>query len=278
MKTAVARPAASADRAREALLADREPSNDDLYALVCERLKAASPAPAPRRPAPRRAALTVRRAAVAAMRSKRSAGEKPAGWRYFNDLYWQRSGEKKCKECLRTSLLSDQPVASHLRSCSIFKSLPRLLGPRPGPLPSLSPPVVVRTAAALRPVPKPAKPVRYAVFLAFVRRRPCRFCARAAPSEPHHFGPRGHSQKTGDLRAAPLCVSDLATGYEGHHDYYHRTSCLPGMNRAQTKAWLNEAILEVHDAFFGAWVRAGEPPATPEEQALLDCLNEGAAS
>lgn len=246
--------------------------------LIARRARALAPRYGWRLPqaaTPVRSTVTVRRAAVAAMRSQRPAGEKPAGWRYLDDSFWQRSGERKCKECLRTSLLSEQPV--HLRTCSAFvagASLRAVTTPSAAALPLLGPAVPVRSTARLRPVPKTPKPVRYAVFLAFVRRQPCRFCARAAPSEPHHFGPRGHSQKTGDLRTLPLCISDPATGYEGHHDYYHRTSRLPGMSRAATKAWIHAAILDLHDDFFGAWISAGAPPATPEEQGYIDCLNE----
>lgn len=220
----------------------------------------------------RRSTVTVRRAAVAAM-SRRGPGEKPAGWRYLSETFWQQSGQKKCKECLRESLINDAPAAAHLRTCSAFPLLPLLVGPRPGPLPSLSPPVVVRTAAALRPVPKPPLPVRYAVYLAFVRRRPCAFCERLGPSEPHHFGPRPKGRKASDLRVLPLCASDPSTGHEGHHDYFHRTGTLPAMTRAATVAWIHASLLDLHDEFFGAWIAAGEPPDT-EEQLYIDALNE----
>ena len=72
----------SAERARAALLRGDEPSNDDLYALVCERLKKAqaerqeeeAPAPAPR------SRLTRRRALAAAMERRRAdrPGPRPA--------------------------------------------------------------------------------------------------------------------------------------------------------------------------------------------------------
>jgi len=132
---------------------------------------------------------------------------------------------------------------------------------------------IARAPMRSRPLgKKPPKPVRYEVFKAFVRAKPCRLCGLEGPSDPHHFGPRGVSQKTSDLRLVPLCDSNPATGYEGHHDYFHRTGSLPGMDRVGTEAWINAAILELHDEFFGAWISSGESPDALEER-LADALD-----
>lgn len=66
----------------------------------------------------------------------------------------------------------------------------------------------------LRPVPKPPKPDRDRGYLVYVREHPCCACTAPAPSDPHHYGPRGMGQKTDDYRTVPLC--------RGCHDCFHQ--------------------------------------------------------
>lgn len=66
-----------AERARAALLADREPSAEDLYALVCQRIAASEAAAAAAAPAPAPRAQFVRRRALAALRRTAPAAPPP---------------------------------------------------------------------------------------------------------------------------------------------------------------------------------------------------------
>lgn len=212
--------------------------------------------------------------------------KKPAGWRFLDEQYWSKGLQKKCKECLKASALGSSLVESHERKCSAFPAGTRvvvseeeaderraLYGQRQPHSFDAALEAIARAPMRSRPLgKKPPKPVRYEVFKAFVRAKPCRLCGLEGPSDPHHFGPRGVSQKTSDLRLVPLCDSNPATGYEGHHDYFHRTGSLPGMDRVGTEAWINAAILELHDEFFGAWISSGESPDALDDR-LADALD-----
>lgn len=59
--------------------------------------------------------------------------------------------------------------------------------------------------AILTSQPKPRSPARSAAYMAYVRTHACCACSAAAPSDPHHWGPRGIGQKTDDFRCVPLC-------------------------------------------------------------------------
>ena len=68
-------------------------------------------------------------------------------------------------------------------------------------------------------------PLRSEDYLAFVRSQPCLLCAAPAPSDPHHYGPRGLGQKTDDYRTVPLCRKC--------HDTLHAEGeSMAGMRRA----------------------------------------------
>lgn len=54
--------------------------------------------------------------------------------------------------------------------------------------------------------------------LSFVREFPCAACSAPAPSQAHHFGPRGMGEKTDDTRTVPLCGAC--------HDGFHTTGRL----------------------------------------------------
>jgi len=78
----------------------------------------------------------------------------------------------------------------------------------------------------LRAVPKPPKPGRSESYLDYVRAMPCCACGAKAPSEPHHWGPRGMGQKTSDFRVVPLCHED--------HRAFHDTGSVRNRNRIAT--------------------------------------------
>lgn len=52
---------------------------------------------------------------------------------------------------------------------------------------------------------RPESPARAPHYLAFVRELPCCVGGCGAPSDAHHYGPRGVGQKTDDYRTAPVC-------------------------------------------------------------------------
>ncbi|HHH29077.1 MAG TPA: DUF968 domain-containing protein [Polyangiaceae bacterium] len=105
----------------------------------------------------------------------------------------------------------------------------RIVGGRPRRVPLSVPlgrvPVVTRPERAA-PVFK-APPTRDAKYLEHVRSRPCCICLAAAPSDPHHFGPRGLGQKTDDRRTVPLC--------RRCHDRWHDHGAVEPYSRAETE-------------------------------------------
>lgn len=92
-------------------------------------------------------------------------------------------------------------------------------------------------------------PWRSPEYLAFVREHPCCVCQRDAPSDPHHFGPRGTATKTDDSMAVPLCRID--------HDAFHRTGIAPGcVSRLATEA----LFYRVQARLLTAWIKRSEAP------------------
>ncbi len=99
---------------------------------------------------------------------------------------------------------------------------------------------------ALRAVPKPPKPARDARYLAYVREYVCCACGAKTPSEAHHFGPRGMSQKCSDYYAVPLCTAC--------HRHFHDKGVVPGRSREDT-----ESLFAVTQAdALCAWVQTPE--------------------
>lgn len=49
------------------------------------------------------------------------------------------------------------------------------------------------------------KPLRSEEYKAYIRAQPCAGCHAPPPSDAHHHGPRGMSQKTDDYRTIPVC-------------------------------------------------------------------------
>ena len=121
---------------------------------------------------------------------------------------------------------------------------------------------VVRTAAALRPVPAPRARHRAPAFLAFVRTFCCCSCAsQQGPTEAHHTGPRGVGQKADDYGAVPLCrachacVTDCGT--------------LPGLDQAETARRFAETTREL----LTSWsARADRLASVPLLRLVAACL------
>lgn len=90
-------------------------------------------------------------------------------------------------------------------------------------------------------------PHKAPAYLAFVREQDCCWCQHAAPSDAHHFGPRGIGQKADDLHAVPLCTKC--------HRYFHDHGTFEGATREQTalRTWRAQALLHV------VWFRTRMP-------------------
>jgi len=157
---------------------------------------------------------------------------KPAGWRWYSDLFWARGEQRKCRECLKVSEAGARPETAHERKCSAFPAGSIVRGPD---LPA--PPVSVEREhpidAVLRRVDKPRPRHRDRGFLSFVRDHACCSCEAPRPSDPHHWSAtvrRGVGMKLDDLLTVPLC--------RRCHDCYHATTALPGRSRAETEMHL----------------------------------------
>lgn len=233
---------ASSARARADLLADREPHSDDLYELVCQRLRATTAerlrerrAAKARKEAPVRSTMTTKRVAVAAMsRQKSDTPKKPAGCRYHSETFWKKGGDRKvCKECLAVSGLDDAPLLSHKRACSSHPWAPGRLAlataldasaappPTVRSLPMLGPPVLPAVLPLLRPVPRAPLPEESAVYTEAVRRDPCCNCGKPPRSTIHHepsgapVPRRGKGQRVRDTLGASLCWEPCHRIYTG---------------------------------------------------------------
>lgn len=86
-------------------------------------------------------------------------------------------------------------------------------------------------------------PVRHERYLAFVRSKPCCFCFAPAPSDPHHFGPRGMGTKTDDLRVVPLC--------RRCHDQWHSLAQVLPKSHAETVERFYSKQVDLLVEFFG---------------------------
>lgn len=60
-----------------------------------------------------------------------------------------------------------------------------------------------------------------------IRLKPCAFCFREGPSDPHHYGPGGMGTKCSDLRTVSLCRSC--------HQQWHQKGCIEPFDAARTK-------------------------------------------
>jgi len=73
---------------------------------------------------------------------------------------------------------------------------------------------MLKPSTLRRTAPRKGKPRRAANadhdYLEWIRNQPCLICAlrdrkQSTKTDPHHFGPRGFSQKVPDRQAIPLC-------------------------------------------------------------------------
>jgi len=81
------------------------------------------------------------------------------------------------------------------------------------------------------------KPARNARHLRLVRALPCCYCAAPAPSDAHHWGPRGVGQKTSDYRTVPLC--------RRCHDGFHASGALGNMTAEDTRWFFLRTQVEI---------------------------------
>lgn len=150
-----------------------------------------------------------------------------------------------------------------VRAADVETSTPTPMLP-PAPLGRLAPPPalppapridVARAALAsvdprpIRPVPKARPAARSKGYMEWVRGKPCASCAAGAPSEAHHYGPRGMGSKTSDYLTVPLC--------RRCHQRFHDSGALPGSTPERTR----EAFLAAQVALLHAWIlrEEGEP-------------------
>lgn len=145
------------------------------------------------------------------------------------------------------------------------RSLPEPDPVRRRALPPLSGPIVVRVAgAAARAIPRPRRPARDGAYLDYVRSWACTSCGAPPPSEAHHVGPRGVSQKTDDYRTVPLC--------HACHRSVTDTGSLPDRDRTTT-----EAIFQrTKEDLLVAWCAGATAPAPSADERLAEALDGGA--
>ena len=151
---------------------------------------------------------------------------KPAGWRYFDEQFWQRNEYLKCHDCKKESAKSASADVRHSPFCSLRVNdsgvildeveaegrRSALIGQR------METPI----DAELRRVEKPRPRLRDRGYLAFVRSLACCSCGASGPSDPHHWSAtvrRGVGQKLDDLLTVPLCRLC--------HTIYHARNMLP---------------------------------------------------
>lgn len=161
---------------------------------------------------------------------------KPAGWRFFDDQFWQKGDLLKCQDCGKQTNKSASPDVRHSPLCKKRKNDSGVVFDEAE--------VEERKAlygqraehpidAELRRVDKPRPRHLDRGYLAFVRGHACCCCNAPGPSDPHHWSAtirRGVGQKLDDLLTVPLC--------RRCHDCYHATNALPGRSRAETEMHL----------------------------------------
>ena len=97
-------------------------------------------------------------------------------------------------------------------------------------------------------------PARSPRYLTYVQAEPCCGCDAPAPSEAHHEGPRGVSQKASDFLTAPLC-------WRCHHAVT-ATHALPGRSQGETRALIHQ----IQAALLARWAAAREAEAEREAE------------
>lgn len=158
---------------------------------------------------------------------------KPAGWRFFDEHFWQRGDFLMCHEC-RKQTAKDAPAhARHSPFCPKREPGAVVRGP------DLPPPSVEQVHPidavrwAMRAQPKPRARIRDAGYMAWIRSHLCVSCGAEDGIEAHHWGPRGVGQKCDDLLCVALC--------HGCHSTFHARNALPGQTKAETEVTLLRA-------------------------------------
>lgn len=166
---------------------------------------------------------------------------------YRNGTRWQRGVTVEVNTLTKTALVrpqhapcTEEPLLVRFRDLKpvkVRKQRPAAPRPRIQIDPS-SPSVTATTEARLRAVPKALPRLDAPDYRAYLAEQPCSSCPPlpcgeppAAPSEVHHYGPRGVSERASDAYGAPLC--------RGCHRCFHRHGHLPGRTAAQSRELLH---------------------------------------
>lgn len=139
----------------------------------------------------------------------------------------------------RVRVPKDKAARGARAPSSLRGAIPRDAPPAVAPTPK---PTIVRAAPeALDTLVAKRGAWRSPAYLTFVRARPCCSCGAAGYSDASHHGRRPMGRKTDDFRTIPLCRVE--------HDRYHATACIGQRDPEQTKAFINEQLVELFGEF-----------------------------
>ena len=202
---------------------------------------------------------------------------KPAGWRYFDEQFWQRGEYLKCHDCKKESAKSASADVRHSPFCEKYEGGTRVVLDEAE--------VAERQAlrgqrmetpidAELRrePIEKRGKPEISDVYRRWVKQDRCCNCGEG-PCDPHHEDTviprlkRGVGQKARDTLCVSLCRrchDSLELPGGGYR--------LPCVDGSHTRA---ESLAILHDAQEARLRRALD--LLPQEW-RIECLSKGIAS
>ncbi len=139
-------------------------------------------------------------------------------------------------------------VGHDIRKCEALKVMAASM--TSGPVTTVTRPFTVERRPYTAPVPKPPPAVRSAVYLEFVRQKPCMWCGAPPPNDPDHVGPHGLGVKTDDLRTVPTCRK--------HHDERHRLGRIRDHTKEETMAAIYRAQVDLLVEFFRTHIADAE--------------------
>ncbi len=146
--------------------------------------------------------------------------KKPAGFRFFDEVFWRSGTERMCQSCGKRSSLEAPAASSHERGCAHYPRESVVRGPdlpTPNPLRDALRALAEREPERLtftvepRAVEKPTKAEKSEAYKAWCRRGACCNCGASAPSDPHHEDTviallrRGVGTKCRDTLCVSLC-------------------------------------------------------------------------
>jgi hypothetical protein len=144
-------------------------------------------------------------------------GKKPPGWKSSQGPFWTRTGEQKCKQCLRISPTGSTGERAHARRCDEYPGETRIVldeAEAEERRSSLSGRGVEhpidRALAEVKAVEKQGKPEISDVYRRWCKQDRCCNCGEG-PCDPHHEDTtipklkRGVGQKARDTLCVSLC-------------------------------------------------------------------------